>query len=92
MDATIASEEAAEWKKALESYLLAANMAKKAKLERERREAEVGAEFVDRVMKALRAEKKGDIGTARGFWAQARKKRPDHEAVKRAVERLGMIN
>jgi tetratricopeptide (TPR) repeat protein len=84
------SEKAGDWEAARRNYLQAADMAKKAKLDRETQEAEKYAEFLRLVIEALRAEKRDDRVTAKGFWEQAREKYRNHEVVLEAVKRLGM--
>jgi hypothetical protein len=90
MDDAAAFEKAGKWDEAREGYRVAAEMARKARLEREFQKAEKRAEFARLVKKAFDAERKGSWVTAKGFWQQARNLDPDHEAVRKAAERLKM--
>jgi tetratricopeptide (TPR) repeat protein len=79
-----------KWNAAIRLHHEALEMAKAQDMKREVREAEESVEFATMVDGALRAEADGRFETARDYWLQARTIKPDHIAVKLAVERLGI--
>ncbi|MHC4200268.1 MAG: hypothetical protein ACYSU0_09775, partial [Planctomycetota bacterium] len=90
MHGAAGDEKTGSWAEALAHYEEARKVASAQKFDREEREATKGKELIGLVMAALRAEGADDIALAKDIWRDVAKRRPDLEAVKKALRRLGL--
>jgi len=85
-----AAEDSGAWADACARHAEALEIARTSRLDRETREAENALEFARSVDEALRMEAEGRLEAAIARWRRARTLRPEHKAVREAVERLGI--